>query len=231
MSSGYGKMGLGILLLAVALLTVSPSQGATITENFAGNQYNTDLWNLYQSGGTTAQVIHERLEVTVAGNGYAGLYGNGFTIKGDFDMQVDFTLINWPPNNLTQIAMGLQNESTNLGQVARANSPGGEQYFTIIMDTNNAIGVTDPPLSGTLRMVRAGNKVETFYKDGAAWNSIGSATNGALGSEARVSLGIGPYGNNYSGIPAKAAYDNILIDLNPGSKGNPGPGIMMLLDD
>jgi hypothetical protein len=231
MSSGYGKMGLGILLLAVALLTVSPSQGATITENFAGNQYNTDLWNLYQSGGTTAQVIHNRLEVTVAGNGYAGLYGNGFTLKGDFDMRVDFTMINWPPNNLTQITIGLQNQSQNLGQVARASTPGGEQYFTIIMNKYHSIGITDPPLSGTLRIVRTGGKVEGFYKDGEGWTSIGSETDEELSAEAKVSLGIGPYGNTYSGISAKVAYDNIVIDFNPGSKGNPGPGIMMLLDD
>ena len=50
-----------------------------------------------------------------------------------------------------------------------------------------------------------------------------------------VSMGIGPYGGTYSGIPAKAALDNIRIDyttLGPSfEQGNSGPGIMLLLDD
>jgi hypothetical protein len=236
-----GKLGFGgILLLAALLLCLSPAYGSgTITENFANNQYNTDLWGLWNIGqGTTAQVVNNRLEGTVSGSGNAGLYGWGFTLIGDFEMRVDFTLINWPPSNLTQITIGLNNQSTTLCQVGRANAPinivhGGEQYFTFIMDTNNSTGVTGPTLNGTLRMVRTGNKMEGFYWNGTGWESIWSATNGALGSRASVGLGIGPYANNYSGISAQAAFSNIRIDyttLAPGfNQGNAGPGTMLLL--
>ena len=73
----------------------------------------------------------------MAGNGYAGLNGWDFTLTGDFDMRVDFTLINWPANNGTQIYLAPYSKSSgNLFQVARANPgsiSGQEQYFAIIM--------------------------------------------------------------------------------------------------
>jgi len=245
MSSGYGKMGLGILLLAVAILTVSPSQGATITENFAANQFNPKLWRLSQDmgQGATPQVINESLEVNVAGNGYAVFSGDGFTLIGDFDMKVDFTLIEWPASNGTQLTIGtfLASETDTVWpQVGRANAPwdtmhGHEVYFTSMTNFNN-IGVTGPPSNGTLRMVRTGNKVEGFYLESPeVWKSIGAATDASQGVRVGVSMSIGPYANTYSGIPSKSAFSNIRIDyttLGPGfGGGNPGPGIMMLLGD
>jgi hypothetical protein len=225
------------MLLVALLLWLSPAYGGgTITENFTNNQYNTHLWDLWGAGqGVTAQVINDRLEVNVAGNGYAGLVGFAFTLIGDFDMKVDFTLINWPASNGTQITMGTNKLSpSHLFQVARANGYNGqEQYFTNILGNFNSTGITGPTSNGTLRMVRTANKMEGFYWDGAAWQSIGSGTDASLGTRVDVSLGIGPYANNYSGIPAKAAFDNIRIDyttLGPSFWiGNPGPGINLLL--
>lgn len=232
----------GIILLAAFLVSFSQAYGGTITEQFTNNQYNTNLWGLWNmSEGTTAQVTSNRLEVTVAGQGYAGLTGYGFTLIGDFDMKVDFTLIDWPLSNGTQLAIGTFDATyQNQVQVARANTripttTGVEQYFARIMGYNNATEITGPTLSGTLRLVRTGNKMEGFYWNGAAWQSILSITNPNLGTRVGVTMGIGPYGNNYSGIPAKAAFSNIQIDyttLGPSFEhGNAGPGIMMLLFD
>jgi hypothetical protein len=238
-----GKPGFrGIMLLAAFLLWLGPAYGAgTITEDFTNNQYNTSLWNLWNMGAeTTAQVTNNRLEVTVAGNGYAGLDSSGFTLIGDFDMFVEFTMIDWPASNGTQITMGTFNSSwTNTFQVGRANAPlnssGEEQYFTVILNNYNGTGVTGPTSHGTLWMSRTGNKMEGFYWDGTAWQSIGSATNAGLGTRVGVSLSIGPYGGTYSGTSAKAAFANIQINyttLGPSSwQGNTGPALMLLLSD
>jgi hypothetical protein len=230
----------GIMLLAVFLLWLSPAYGSgTITEDFTNNQYDTKLWDLFEDlgQGTTAQVINDRLEVTVAGGGYAVFSGWGFSLLGDFDVRVDFTLIDWPANNGTQLTIGPFNLPFWV-QLGRANAPpdvtNKEQYFSIFAGDYQSFGVAGPTLNGTLRLVRTGNKMEGFYYDGANWQSIGSATDASLGGRAGVSMAIGPYGNNYTGIPAKAAFDNIQINyttLGPGfEQGNPGAGIMLLLD-
>jgi hypothetical protein len=73
------------------------------------------------------------------------------------------------------------------------------------------------------------------FWNGTGWVTILSNTDSNLGKRVGVTLGIGPYANNYSGISAKAAFSNIRINyatLGPGfGPGNPGPGIMMLLDE
>jgi hypothetical protein len=232
-----------IFLLAIFLLSFSPAYGSgTITENFIGNQYNTDLWSLWNMGqGITAQVANNRLEVTVGGNGYAGLNGWGFTLIGDFEMTVDFTLINWPAANGTQLTIGTFDPSyQSQVQVGRANTRiptivGVEQYFAFIMGDNHATDITGPTEGGTLRLVRTGNMMEGSYWNGAGWVTILAATNANLGKRVGVTMGIGPNANNYSGISAQAAFSNIRINyttLGPSfEQGNPAPGIMLLLDN
>ncbi|MDD2901401.1 MAG: hypothetical protein PHU44_03085 [Syntrophales bacterium] len=229
-----------VFLLAVLFLWLSPAYGSgTISENFTNNQFNTSLWTLQSMGqGTTVEVINDRAEVTVAGPGYAGLYGYGFTLIGDFDMRVDFTLINWPTNNGTQIIIYPFNPPQTMQvQVARANVPTDptqkEQYFSIFSGAYNSTGVTGPTMSGTLRLLRTGNTMEVFYWDGANWQSVGSKTDTSLGGRVGVGMNIGPYANNYSGIPAIAAYDNIQITyttLGPGFTPTGGPGMFLLLE-
>lgn len=235
-----GKLRFGvIMLLAAFLLWLSPAYGSgTITEDFTNNHYNTNLWSLWDTGqGVSAQVISNRLEGTVSGIGYGGLSGWGFTLIGDFEVRVDFTLINWPENNRTQLTLGTYNLSPDeLFHVGRGGDYNPKEvYFTYIMNNYHNTAVTGPTSNGTLRMVRTGNKMEGFYWNGTGWQSIGSVTDASLGTRVAVFLGFGPLGNDYSGISAKSAFSNIQIDyttLGPSfEQHNPGPGIMMLLFD
>jgi hypothetical protein len=228
----------GIILLFAFLLSFSPAYGGTIIENFTGNQYNNDLWGIYNNGEVTGQVTGDRLEVNVGGSGYAGLYGYSFTLIGDFEMKADFTLINWPTNNGTQVSIGINNSSGTICSIGRANTgpPNGvERYFTIMLHNYTGTDLSGPTLNGKLRIVRTGNKMEGFFWNGTTWQSTVFDTNVSLDSRVSVALGIGPYGGTYSGIPAKAAFDNIQIDYAtlgpPLNQGNPGPAIMELLLD
>ena len=109
MLSSHGKISLVVILwLAVALFAASPSQaGGTITENFDNNQYNQNLWLVASMGdGVTSVVTNNSLQITlpasVGGTLYMGLMAGAFTVtrrvaaSGDFEMVVDFDLLDWP---------------------------------------------------------------------------------------------------------------------------------------
>jgi len=219
------------MLLALLLMSFSPAYGGTISETFTDNHYDTNLWVLSTMGqGTTATITNNELEVTVGGSGYGNFSGD-FTLTGDFTMTVDFTLINWPPDNGTQLSIGTYSGSSSPFQVARCNTGGQnsgvEQYFTFILGQYTGTnGITGPTHSGKLRMVRTGNTMVGSYYDGSNWIAIGSNTNSGLGGAVSVWLGIGPYGNNYSGTPAKAAFDNIQVQWNTNPV--PVPGALLL---
>ena len=219
------------MLLALLLMSFSPAYGGTISETFTDNHYDTNLWVLSTMGqGTTATITNNELEVTVGGSGYGNFSGD-FTLTGDFTMTVDFTLINWPPDNGTQLSIGTYSGSSSPFQVARCNTGGQnrnvEQYFTLILGQYTGTnGITGPTHSGKLRMVRTGNTMVGSYYDDSNWITIGSDTNPGLGGAVSVWLGIGPYANNYSGIPAKAAFDNIQVQGNTNPV--PVPGALLL---
>lgn len=234
MSLSHGKLGLvGMLVLAVTILTVSPSPGATITENFDNNQFNQDLWNKFTVGtGSLSSVINNRLEVTLPASGGGTLYMGGmqseFTLEGDFDMQVDFELLTWPANNQAQV--GLTIDQANDFSVFRRSrglneGGGGEIYFTMIKGQMTQVSASGT--SGKLRMKRTGNKMEGFYWTGAAWQLVGSYTDPSLGVATHVNFNLNR-DTSFSGPMVKAAFDNVII--NPPS-GNYNPALFQLLFD
>ncbi len=230
----HRKLG-GLLFLAVILLTVSPSQGGTITENFTNNQYNTDLWWIYSIGqGATATVTNNRLEITLpassGGSLYLGNMGSNFTLVGDFDMQADFTLLTWPTNNASQV--GLTISQANDFSIFRRSrglneGGGGEIYFTMIK--GHMTQVSAAGTSGKLRMTRTGNTMQGFYWDGASWQLVGSSTDPSLGLGTTVHLDF-DRDTSFSGPSVKAAFDNVQLTYTRfGGKYN--PAILQLLMD
>jgi len=218
MSLFHRKLGLAsLLLLAVALLTVAPSQGGTFTENFNNNQYNTKAWRIDNSGqsGVQTTVTNNRLEITLpassGGSRYQGNMGSKFTLAGNFDMQVDFTLMAWPTNNASQVGLTITQAndfSINRRSKGLNEGGGGEWYFTIIK--GNGTQVQASGTSGKLRMKRTGNKMEGFYWTGTKWQLVGSFTDPSLGLATSVNITLNR-DTSMSGPIVSAAFDNILI--------------------
>ncbi len=210
-----GKLGLAsLLLLAVLLLTVSPSQAGVITENFDNNTYNTNLWYQYTVGpGSSSTVTNNRLEITLpqslGGSLYMGMLVSEFTLVGDFAMQVDFDLLTWPSNNAAQV--GLVIDQANEFSIFRRSrglgeGGGGEIYFT--MFKGQMTQVLASGTSGKLSMTRTDNTMQGSYWDGAAWQLVGSYTDSSLGFATGVHLDL-DRDTSFSGPIVIAAFDNI----------------------
>ncbi len=231
----HRKMGIaGLLFLSVILLTVFPSQGGIITENFDNNQYDINLWWIYSIGqDATATVTNNRLEITLpassGGTLYLGNMGSNFALVGDFDMQADYTLLTWPANNASQV--GLTISQANDFSIFRRSrgldeGGGGEIYFTMIKGVMTQVSAAGN--SGKLRMTRTGNTMQGFYWNGASWQLVGSSADPSLGLRTTVHLDF-DRDTSFSGPSVKAAFDNVQLTYERFATYN--PAIIQLLMD
>ena len=239
MFSSHGKISLVVILwLAVALFAASPSQGGgTITENFENNQYNQKLWWVETMGdGVTSTVASNSLQITlpvsVGGTLYMGLMAGAFTLSGDFEMVVDFDLLEWPSNNQAQIGLSI-NQANDFSIFRRSGSvnEGGEKYFTIIKGVYTELPASD--LTGKLKMKRTGNTMEGAYLSGSDWIVVGSGTDPSLGADVSVHMSLNR-DMPFSGPIVKGAFDNISLTYDKityENQGNPAAAIYYLLLD
>jgi WD40 repeat protein len=183
-----------------------------IVDNFDANVRNVDLWSIiHDSTGGFVQWTNQRLEMTIAADGVPdqnsslGVHvGANCLLNGDFDVQVDYQLLTWPAGD--GVNVGIQAFFTN-GEVDRSTNQFGEFYDTFLDPTFNSVPTTDQ--SGSLRLVRSGGTMTSYYKSGGAWIQLASAP--AQQTSAIVALFFKSFGG-FGHQTAKVAFDNFRLD-------------------
>jgi hypothetical protein len=210
---------IGVMLLATFLLGISPAYGRTVIENFANNTYNQNLFGINTSGTPNQPVVtivNEHLQITISGP-IDGLFAAGlgmksnFILAGDFDMQVDFNLAAWPPNN--GVGAGIISPLFDVRRLASNGAPGVTDSYFFGVPGKAAINVPTGDMSGKLRLKRTGSTVQAFYWVAASssWQSIGSPVSDPT-LAAPTSGGIGIYSRDFAGVsPLNVTLDNYKI--------------------
>src|SRR6266478_7573549 len=144
----------------LAVILFAPMCSAQINDNFNDNSLNSSIWStLTPSPGTsfTVSETNQRLEVTLgAGFGGAGIVSVA-QFSGDFDVQVDYTLLNWPAGNLHSVRLGAPDLGVGPGGgigINRSSFPNGlsgEFYLLALPNADPQMATTQ--LSGKLRLV------------------------------------------------------------------------------
>lgn len=194
---------------------------AELYDDFNDNQRDKTKWKwFFQGSGPLAAEANQRLEVTFpagtndAGTGtFWGGYQSRCMIRGDFDFQVDYQLLQWPPNG---VRVGINVDSPFVENVHRR---GDDLYIT-----HNGSGIFSAPalgdMSGTLRVVRGGGTGAGFYFRNGEWVTIGSG--GVSTADALFILMA--WGHGSQGEQVKVAFDNFKLQgtiLCPSSSGVP----------
>jgi hypothetical protein len=179
--------------LALAMLFQIPQARAlTFSDNFNSNVIDPAWWTVGADGGSTITAANGRVELTQGASGSAGL-AFVLPIVGDFTATIDYTLLNWPTNNLERlglVAYAGPNQQLAIERVSDVNyDPAhiGETYLTDFTG-QGILGTTTTDVSGTLRLERTGNSVEGSYWNGSGWSVIGTYS---VANEANVSRSIG----------------------------------------
>ena len=117
----------------------------TLYDDFNDNDINIDRWTYFtNSSQPTLEEVNGRIEMSLPAtseDGPGGVFGawleSRCRLKGDFDIQTDYQLLEWPEANGVRIGLGLN--LTNLGYITFAervsfggndlNSPSGRETY------------------------------------------------------------------------------------------------------
>lgn len=201
------------------------ASAAVFVDNFNDNRVNTAAWGLFQESGITVQETNQRLEITVPSSASGSQFGGGLAstwgITGDtWAMQVDYQLLTWPAGNGIRIGLVPTWWSVQRDSWGKETSQPGEGFCLDSYFGNGGSIRTTGSASGTLRIVRNGSVVTSYYGQGSAWNTIWSANYGSNGIDIPwVNIMVWTHDYAFSNQPVKIALDNFII--NSGTMTNP----------
>ncbi len=167
-------MNQSIILIAIFASQLS---AAIIVDDFNSSSINSARWNvaIVPNGvGTVAQTNQQLKMAMTANQGYLGLQGK-FFLAGDFDVRVDFSLVNWPAASSSTVrlaAMDLPEGPLGMSGVYR-NSYSDENYQFRGLDGVISSGAVND-VGGKLRVTRSNLTLTGYYWNGSGWVAIGS---------------------------------------------------------
>lgn len=214
-----------VALTASLLLTIAPTMSsAAIYDNF-----NVKGWYPASKGtGVNWGQTNNRLEFSFTADAqndpalrvFGASYVSSCHLTGDFDVQVQYNLIDYPEANGVRVSLGLGYSflldtglPANIGIAAfgaRNDVATGKNYFT---DTES--GITVKPTTDTkgyLKLTRQGGILTGYYYDAATqqWVMVGSSPT----SIADASFYIGAWSHDayFGDKPVKVAFDDVAIN-------------------
>lgn len=205
------------LALASMLLCSAQAGAQVFVEDFNDDRIDPDAWAvvLYGSGARIAEVNQE-LEFTMP-SGSSGIeFGSRlvsrFLLRGDFDIRVDFSLLQWPSYNGVRTAMGLADRYFEDYGVERSSLSSGDPLGArevYIADFGPFVLVPTQDFTGTLRLVRSGATQTGYYLKDGAWNAI--QTDSASTSDIGIQLHAWSHDYAFQHHDVRAAFDNFTV--------------------
>jgi hypothetical protein len=214
------------LVLAMIVWFTPSYAGGVITETFTNNTYSQDFWFIYTQGiGPSSAVTNNRLEITLPADSstggnpspFGGSIGTKFGLRGDYDVQVDFNLFNWPFP--TGVQVGIQPVYRSGGFAAGVwlindpnYAPAPTQIYSAWLNGSD-FRVATSDTSGKLRLQRVGNTLYAYYWS-SGWQLLGSSTASIFGKDCGFNFyvfGAGPVSQDFQEKEVQVAFDNLQI--------------------
>lgn len=199
---------------------LSTTPKAPLDETFEDGVVDSSLWHVISDPGGTIGEVNGRLEAAISGAAVPGgqynqvdeHIGSQCTLNADFDFQVDYALVTWPPHNGF---FAMLNAIFADGAIARTSAtwdpPYDEQYNAWTSGppfTFDTLNTTDT--SGQLRLVRQ-NGVQYAYErgGGSEWTLVHSGT---TTGNAVAAMGLWAPASTFAHQDGLVAYDNFRLN-------------------
>jgi hypothetical protein len=205
------------------------------SDNFNDNFLDKSHWQLnYMGNGPMVNETNQRLEIFIPANSFdqainssqiLGSITSACNLRGDFDFQVDYELLEWPPSNGVHILLDAHRLTAgphSHDNVVRASLPNmlNDVYFTDFGDDVYQINATSDK-AGKLRIVRSDSTITGYYySNSGRWTPIHTAQE-EFPTDINIKLGEWTERNIFANRQAKIAFDNFI--LNHGQLANCQP--------
>ena len=204
-----------VIIVATQVLSISrpASQSErSFSDDFATSRLDQSRWDYGTQGVGPGVAIGEgRMLMTIPANArsdpqtgsMSAVIGTRCAARGDYDVQIDWTAVEWPANGGVQITL--------------AENPSGVAVFLDhdidggpgIANTTGAPGFRGPPFSdsfGSLRLVRTRGTVVGYYKVGGEWIAVGGPMKSPADAEFNASISSNT--ERFGRIQTRVAFDN-----------------------
>jgi WD40-like Beta Propeller Repeat len=195
-----------------------PPPGPPYLESFDNNAINPAFWQVFAPGSSSigAALLNQRLEMTMGADAVSsGPFGvqaaSRCLLQGDFDLQVDYSLLDWPTASGVTVALGA--EPDNAVGRSGATPTTGERYFAYFPGFGDGAQLLTSDLQGSLRLVRTGTSSTGYVLSGGGWTPI--LTRSTNLDEELITLTLFSDDVSFGHQNVKVAFDN--FRLNGGS--------------
>lgn len=206
------------ILLCPALLIVAPASAKVFSDEFADNSIDPSVWSLdlYGSG---AQVVeqNQQLEFVMLASSSGDEFGarlvSVFKLRGDFDIQVDFNLMQWPSYNGVRLAIGLtdapyDNYGMERSSLSASEPLGAQEVY--VADFGPFVLIQTEDVAGKIRLVRSGGTQTGYFYGPGGWVLV--LTDAAPSGDITIQLHSWSHDYAFQNDEVRAAFDNFRVE-------------------
>ena len=199
----------------------TPPPPPPITDDFADGAIDPQMWYALADGsGVTLEERAGRLEMAIAADAAGNKdgviqahYGTRCRFSGDFDVKVDYELVEWPSTAgvVVQLTAWFEGNQMSAGRT----SVGGEEAYTTTAPPGWNWQLPTSDSSGSLRIKRINDALKTYYRTSGRWHQLYyfvEAINARGGRGAPV-IGLQVFSRDewFGDRPVRIAFDNFSV--------------------
>ena len=206
-------------VLCLPLLVATSVSAQVFVDDFNDNRIDPNVWSVELHGlGAEVAEQNQELEFTMLAGASGGEFGarltSVFLLRGDFDIQIDFSLLEWPYHNGVRMAIAITDALYDDYGVERsslsASEPLGAQEVYVADFTGGPIQlVPTQDFSGSLRLVRSGPTQTGYYYGSGGWIPI--LTGPAPTEDMAIQLHAWSHDYAFQHQVVRSAFDNFTI--------------------
>ena len=171
------SLGFGLLLSACGPMTAAPPTTPAPTPN----TLDLSRWTVTTVGtGPTASQANSGVDLLIPATASQDPQQHYTAVKltakckltGDFDLQLDYSLMSWPPRN--SVRVGLVAGSGSVQRASNARTVADNLYATDFGGVETYAETQDT--TGRLRLTRVGTTTTGYFRSNGSWTKITSET-------------------------------------------------------